>query len=758
MKRLSKQDIERAYRADDHVRHQKRKPQNKTPKEVRQTAEPVPRFKGALPMIRQDEGSVPVRIWTDKLDAAAWRQLSNLAGLPILHPSGVAVMPDVHVGNGACVGSVIPTRGALVPSAVGLDAGCGMVAVKLDLRANQLPDSLRQLRLAIEAAVPLGTGGIHDEVADPDTWAALEPGYKKILSSNPGLFKKTAPLQLGTLGAGNHFIEVCLDETSHVWVMIHSGSRGIGNMIGQHFINKAFRRTQEEGIVLADRGLGWLPEGTPVFDEYEHALLWAQDYARENRKIMLARTLSALRGVLDKPVRILGEAVNCFAGETPVITKQGTRPIKELAGGTHEILTENGKWVMAPFSSFGKQALSKITLSRKGVKKILHATSNHGWIIAPQQRKFTIEKTTSQLLPGDRLACSFPNKTQELQINEKGIARGFVFGDGSMSSKNKARANFCGAKDAQLMPLFTKGGWGLNPRVYPKMSVINGLPGAWKKELPGLEDDHDLLYGWLAGYFAADGDVDKTGRPTLTSSRRENLEFVRILCSRLGIGTFGIRENVRSGFEGKISSLFMLGLMRKDLTEDFFLIKEHRERYTSTIEKVSERRHWAVVSVEQTDRFEEVYCATVEHHHCFTLEDNILTRNCHHNYAVREKHFGEDLWITRKGAIRAGVGEWGVIPGSMGAQSFIVRGKGVSGSYCSCSHGAGRVMSRSRARDTFTTADLKKQTTGIECRKDRAVVDEIPGAYKDIRTVMSHQSDLVEIVHTLHQVVCVKGA
>ena len=441
MKRLSKHDIDRAYRSDDEPARVKRKPENKTPKQLREQSAPVPVFKGALPMVRQDEGGVPVRIWTDKLDAAAWRQLSNLAGLPILHPSGVAVMPDVHVGNGACVGSVIPMRGALVPSAVGLDAGCGMVAVKLDLRANQLPDSLRQLRLAIEASVPLGTGGVHEEIADVDTWAQLEPGYQKILHNNPGLFKRTAPLQLGTLGAGNHFIEVCLDETSHVWVMIHSGSRGIGNMIGQHFINKAFRRTQEEGIVLPDRGLGWLPEGTPVFDEYEHALLWAQDYARENRKIMLERTLAALKGVLGKPVRILGEAIQC-----------------------------------------------------------------------------------------------------------------------------------------------------------------------------------------------------------------------------------------------------------------------------------------------------------------------------HHNYAVREHHFGEDLWITRNGAVRAGVGEWAVVPGSMGAQSFIVRGKGLASSYCSCSHGAGRIMSRSRARETFTTADLKKQTTGVECRKDRAVVDEIPGAYKDIRTVMSHQSDLVEIMHTLHQVVCIKGA
>lgn len=441
MKRLNKHDIERAYRVDDDLPHQKHKPKSLTPKERVREILPVPKHAGRLPLVREEEGLVPVRVWADKLEPAAWRQLANVAGLPIVHPRGLAIMPDVHVGNGACVGSVIPTRGALVPSTVGLDAGCGMVAVRLDLRGNQLPDSLRQLRLAIEASVPLGTGGVHEDIADVDTWARLEPGYKKILSKYPRLFKRTAPLQLGTLGSGNHFIEVCLDETAHVWVMIHSGSRGIGNMIGQHFINMAFRRTQDEGIVLPDRGLGWLPEGSEAFEDYQHALLWAQDYARDNRKVMLGRTLKAISSTLGKPVRILDEAIEC-----------------------------------------------------------------------------------------------------------------------------------------------------------------------------------------------------------------------------------------------------------------------------------------------------------------------------HHNYAARENHFGEDLWITRKGAVRAGRNELAIIPGSMGTQSFIVRGRGVADSYCSCSHGAGRSMSRSRARDTFTTADLKKQTTGIECRKDRAVVDEIPGAYKDIRAVMSQQADLVDIVHTLRQVVCIKGA
>lgn len=444
MKRLNQQDINRAYMSDDFV-PKKSKKERRQERMVRhiQSAEdfvPGPVF-SPLPQLRQDPNQVPIRAWAENVEAAAWRQLGNVAQLPIVHPHGLAVMPDVHVGNGACVGSVIPTRGALVPSTVGLDAGCGMVAVKLDLQGHQLPDGLRQMRFAIEKVIPLGTGGVHKEIADVDAWGRLEGRYNKMVDARKGLYKRTTGLQLGTLGAGNHFVEVCLDEKSFVWVMIHSGSRGVGNLIGKHFIDQAYRRTQQEGIILPDKGLGWLTEGTPEFAGYEEALLWAQDYAKENRLVMLKRTLNAIEGVLGKPVRLLAEAVNC-----------------------------------------------------------------------------------------------------------------------------------------------------------------------------------------------------------------------------------------------------------------------------------------------------------------------------HHNYATREQHFGEDLWITRKGAIRAGVGEYGIIPGSMGAESFIVKGKGQADSYCSCSHGAGRKMSRAMARDSFTTADLRKQTANVECRKDREVVDEIPAAYKDIRHVMSQQQDLVEVVHTLKQVICIKGA
>lgn len=437
MKRLSRQDIERAYQEPKGRARKKEKQVRKADASLQKVADSESWSSTGLPQVRETEGGVPVRIWTQELEASAWRQLSSLASLPFMHPRGIAVMPDVHLGSGACVGSVLPLRKAMVPAAVGLDIGCGMVAVKLDLRANQLPDNLRPLRLAIEEMVPLGSGGSHQEIRSPEAWLGLEGRYLEITEKHRRTFKKSAGLQLGTLGAGNHFIEVCLDESSGVWVMIHSGSRGVGALIGQCFIEKAHRRTLE----LEGRGLGWLPEGDPLFEDYRNAVLWAQDYAKENRAAMLRATLEAMRRCLGKPIRVLGEAINC-----------------------------------------------------------------------------------------------------------------------------------------------------------------------------------------------------------------------------------------------------------------------------------------------------------------------------HHNYVAREHHFGEDLWVTRKGAIRAGVGEWGIIPGSMGAESFIVQGKGNPDSYCSCSHGAGRLMSRTLARERFTTVDLRKQTSNVECRKDRAIVDEIPMSYKPIRKVMKEQEDLVDVVHTLKQVICIKGS
>ena len=400
-----------------------------------------------MPIARQlTQGRVPVKVWARELEATAERQLENVAQLPIVH-GHIAAMPDVHAGIGATVGSVIPTLRAIVPSAVGVDIGCGLNAVRLSLTAYDLPSSLAGIRSAIESAVPVGfdqhkapARGAREKAAK-----ALAGRLAHVVERTPKIksmqrdFDTTWIRQLGSLGGGNHFIEVCLDESQRVWVMLHSGSRGIGNAIGRHFIERARREMERQDIRLPDRDLAWLAEGTGAFDEYVEAVEWAQDYALSNRREMM--------------------------------------------------------------------------------RLILGAIAAH---------------------------------------------------------------------------------------------------------LPAFESDGEAI-------------------------------------------------------------------------------------------------------------------------------------QCHHNYVARERHFGEDLFITRKGAIRAGVGEMGIIPGSMGTKSYIVRGLGNPESFCSSAHGAGRRMSRAEARRRFSRADLARQTEGVECRKDRDVIDEIPAAYKPIDEVMEDQSDLVEVVHTLKQVVCVKG-
>lgn len=389
-------------------------------------------------------GFKPVKIYTRDIDQEALAQLKKIAELPIIH-SHIAAMPDVHLGIGATVGSVIPTLNAIIPAAVGVDIGCGMSAVRISIKSSQLPDNLLQMRHAIERAVPVGlqahkTIGIREsackKMAAGVEWLfAQHPTVMKMLKQPNIVWAK----QMGTLGSGNHFIEICVDEQKDVWVMLHSGSRGIGNAIGQYFIALAKKDMGKHIHNLPDRDLAYFTEGSEHYVDYVAAVNWAQEYARLNREEMMGLVLRA---------------------------------------------------------------------------------------IAP------------------------------------------------------------------------------------------------------------------------------------------------------------------------------------------FLPKFHTDRHAI---------------------------------------------NCHHNYVSREYHFGADVMVTRKGAISARDGELGIIPGSMGAKSFIVRGKGSADSFCSCSHGAGRKMSRSAARSVFTKEDLIAQTKGVECRKDKAVIDEIPAAYKDIDLVMQNQSDLVEVVHTLKQVLCIKG-
>ncbi len=394
----------------------------------------------------------PVKAWVHgvQLEEAAWKQLRNVAELPFIYKH-VAAMPDVHWGMGATVGSVIATKGAIIPAAVGVDIGCGMMAVQTSLVASDLPDNLGSLRSRIEAAIPHGrtdNGGANDRGAWGDIPAANVPiltplidELSLIANDHPNIEKaaRRAPLHAGTLGTGNHFIEVCLDENDNVWVMLHSGSRGIGNRIGSYFIELAKEEMRKWHINLPDVDLAYLPQGSEHFNDYCQAVDWAQRFALANREIMMREALNALRSEV-KPFDLTAKAINC-----------------------------------------------------------------------------------------------------------------------------------------------------------------------------------------------------------------------------------------------------------------------------------------------------------------------------HHNYVAWERHFGENVIVTRKGAVRAQKDDLGIIPGSMGARSFIVRGKGNRESFCSCSHGAGRRMSRGEAKRTFTLADHAQATAGIECRKDIDVLDETPGAYKDIDAVMAAQADLVDIDHILHQVLCVKG-
>lgn len=394
--------------------------------------------------------AVPIKAWVDhvQIEESAMKQLENLASMPFMY-SHIAVMPDVHFGMGATVGSVIATKEALIPAAVGVDIGCGMMAVQLNLKARDLPDNLSEIRSDLEKAIPHGRtnnggpgdrGAWHDVPNDQaQTWKDFEAEYDQICEKHPGAKAKNNANHIGTLGSGNHFVEVCIADDQSVWIMLHSGSRGLGNKIGQYFISQAKEEMVQKGISLPDVDLAYLTEGSALFDDYFHAVSFAQRFAMANRAQMMKAALAVMK--------------------------------------------------------------------------------HH-----------------------------FP----QAKVTEHAV-------------------------------------------------------------------------------------------------------------------------------------------------------------------------------------------------------------NCHHNYVQKEEMNGQQIFVTRKGAVRAGKTDLGIIPGSMGAKSFIVRGLGNVQSFCSCSHGAGRVMSRGQAKREITLEQHIEDTKGVECRKDSDVIDESPRAYKNIDDVMKSQEDLVEILYTLKQVICVKG-
>lgn len=706
-----------------------------------------------MPPVRVDQKLLS---WASDIEPGTVQQAVRASRLPFI-AGHVALMPDAHVGKGATVGSVIPTVDAIIPAAVGVDIGCGMLATETSLTAGDLPGDLGSLLVTIESRVPAGVGKGHEHSRGSDHGLPSYP-VPGVLSTKQ---VETLAAQFGTLGSGNHFVEVCLDERGRVWTVLHSGSRGIGNQLAQSHMKKAEELMRLRHITLEDPALAYFVQSDPEFGAYIQDMLWAQAYAMASREKMA-------QAVNDSLFESVGHGrekrrINCFAGETRVITSSGTLPISDLAGGVHELLTTDGHWVKAPVRSFGRQPLMRVLLSRSGVQKEIFATAEHGWFLRTHSGgevrywgNRPAEATTAELLPGDRLAWSFSRRPEGRAVDYLGAARGFVFGDGSVSSPNRSRAAFCGTKDQAVLPLFD--GLGCPARTYGSVTVVNGLPVAWKTVTPSLDSEPSYLYGWLAGYFAADGDVGKTGRPTLACASRETLEHVRTICNLVGIGTYGIRERMRSGFGAEPSPIYLMGIMRGDLDPEFFLIPDHRGRFEAGRDAV-ERRGWTVVSVELTDRVEEVFCAVVDGTHAFALEDHILSRNCHHNFTQREMHGGRSLWITRKGAIKAAVGDEGVIPGSMGTRSYVVSGLGNTASYTSCSHGAGRRMSRGQAKRELTAESLREAMGDRVWNSDRAasLVDEHPLAYKSIDQVMDDQRDLVTIQHTLRQVLNYKG-
>jgi DNA primase len=315
---------------------------------------------------------------------------------------------------------------------------------------------------------------------------------------------------------------------------------------------------------------------------------------------------------------------HCLAGETRVLTAEGVREIRDLAGETHRVLARDATWVDAPFRSFGVQRLMKLVLSRNGQTKEIFATPEHRWFVrAGKDRRSDREVVTQALKPEHRLVWKYPpNVIKQVTPSPFGIAHGIVYGDGSRLNGGSI-GQLTPGKDAQLLKWFPNS---VVAQREDRLQIFH-LPKFFK-ELPPLDESVSYLYGWLAGYFAADGHVSKDGTVMLNCAVRSTLEYVRAVCTRLGIGTYGITEQVREGFPGREpSSLFRVHFVNNDLTESFFLIDEHRLRFAST-SKLYERRGWVVRSVEETDRVEEVFCATVENGHAFVLEDNILTGNC----------------------------------------------------------------------------------------------------------------------------------
>ncbi len=766
------------------------------------------------------ETGVPIKAWTKgvKLEDEAKKQLLNVAQLPFVY-KWVAAMPDVHWGLGATIGSVIPTKGAIIPAAVGVDIGCGVMAVQTTLNANHLPDNLRNIRRAIEKAVPHGRtdhGGKRDKGAWGEiprrqigVWRQLEIGYKAITEKYPKLDRGNHVNHLGTLGTGNHFIELCLDENDQVWFMLHSGSRGVGNRIGTFFIEMAKNDMRAHIANLPDKDLAYFNEGSEHFEDYVEAVSWAQEFAMYNRKLMMEQIVDAVADSGEVPEFELTEtAVNChhnycIPASEVIPTPDGPKSITQLNIGDKV------------YAFDAEKGLAEVEVKQRifsGKKRIFTVRTDHRRIkvsgdhplltvvveLAPHPERAWhqkgvgsyVWKKAAELKVGDIVVCAqnyYDAAGTQLGADwarfigaflgdgwiRHQTDRGYTVGLAIGSVQESVTGKYLTLLSRQLFPdarWFNNvpGVFGLScssKAVHTKVKELELAATSAERAVPSYCFQLPLAEkrALLAGYLDADGCL--TERGANFSSRSEPLaKGLRELAISCGLRCTNIKFTNRvTNFGPNPLYAFHLspcGLSSLPLWHDGKRARIQETARVSGLE-VSKLGYLElpdgffaqrVRAIERSETVEDVYDIEVNSaNHSFVCEGIVV-----HNCAI-EEHYGEEVFVTRKGAVRARKGDMGIIPGSMGARSYIVRGMGNPESFMSCSHGAGRAMSRNEAKRRFTTADHEKATAGIECRKDEGVIDETPACYKPIEDVMNAQSDLVEIAHTLRQVVCVKG-
>lgn len=806
-------------------------------------------------------GGKPVKMWTQSVpvEQDALRQLEKTARLPFIY-KWLAAMPDVHVGKGSTIGSVIPTLNAIIPAAVGVDIGCGVAAVKTTLMASDLPDNLAPLRLAIERAVPHGrTPGKRDKGAwdtppkrVDQAWRELAEGFSQIVENYPRLKNTNNYNHLGTLGTGNHFIEVCLDEANAVWFMLHSGSRGIGNAIGTFFIELAKQDMRTWQINLPDQDLAYLPEGTEHFNDYVAAVEWAQHYARLNREVMMKNLIQAARQVITKPFQARLEAVNCHHnyvsrehhyGQNILVTRKGA------------VRARQGELGIIP----GSMGAKSYIVRGLGNEESFHSCFPKGTKLLTENGLMLIENVFQcadevKLITYNSEAQQFETK----QIVDKS-RRIMPIAQYVVSQTGRRDNNIITCTDDH--PFATYADASL---VYKPVSEIAAgfggviVPtelGYYDSQLPATDEELTLYY--LIGVILSDGTifirdwdipVYDSGRPRVNKYKQayiriyqaaseEKAEFVQYIYQQLQrlVSSVSLRIQPARAASIRGQAIQGNGLAEITVVAQAFVEEVRRRVKKLSIVLLQNKtlalyflagyldgdgtygRGYAAISLGKQTNFSPVLYAllslgvpyriynnrtdyTVEFRNNAVLE--ALRGICKRLRIERipERSYGERFMLAQamlcKGIpyeVRRKAQINGLIstarlpnslqldpkfsmnrirrlgPGPDGVQevyNFTVEANHnfiVMTDYYTpllvhnCSHGAGRVMSRSEAKRRFTVADHKAATEGVECRKDAAVIDETPAAYKPIDAVMHAQRDLVEVVYTLKQVICVKG-